>query len=148
MAGYSGTPLPRKLGIKPGHRLVLAGAPWGAGWPAALGALPADVTISARLPPARRADIVLGFFTRAGRLERRLPRLAAAIRPDGALWIAWPKQTANVVTDLTGNVVRAIGLDAGLVDVKVCAIDKTWSGLKFVYRVKDRAALSPRAPRP
>ncbi len=142
MAGYSGTPLPKKLGLKPGHRFVIMGAPWGGGWPKEYGDLPAEVRPAARLPAGRRADIVLAFFTGAAALGRRISRLAGAIKPDGAVWIACPKRAAKMETDLTDNVVRQVGLAAGLVDVKVCAIDATWSGLKFVYRVRDRAKLT------
>lgn len=140
-AGYSGTPLPKKLGLKPGHRLVLAHAPW-RGWPGAYGALPADVTVVAGLHGTAPADVIVGFFMRARELERRFGALAGRLKPDGALWIAWPKLAARKAqgldSDLTDSVVRATGLAAGLVDVKVCAIDETWSGLKFVYRLKDR----------
>jgi len=140
-AGYSGTPLPRKLGVKPGHRLVLAHAPW-RGWPADYGALPDDVTVVAGLRGTAPADVIVAFFMRARDLERRFPPLAARLKPDGALWIAWPKLAAREAqgldSDLSDNTVREIGLAAGLVDVKVCAIDETWSGLKFVIRVKDR----------
>ena len=144
MAGYSGTPLPKKLGLKPGHRFALIGAPgvWQGQWPAEYGELPDRVAVAARLPANRSGDVVLAFFAAANALARRFPSLAGAIKADGMVWIAWPKQAAKNDTDLTGNVVRAIGLRAGLVDVKVCAIDDTWSGLKFVYRVKDRAALT------
>lgn len=142
MAGYSGTPLPKKLGLKPGHRFVIMGAPWGGGWPKEYGDLPTEVRPAARLPAGRRADTVLAFFTGAAAFRRRFSRLAGAIKPNGAVWIAWPKRAAMMETDLSDNVVREVGLAAGLVDVKVCAIDATWSGLKFVYRVRNRAALS------
>ena len=84
------------------------------------------------------ADIVLGFFDSAARLDKRLPALKAKIRQDGMVWLAWPKQASGKATDLNGNAVRAAGLGAGLVDVKVCAIDETWSGLKLVIRLADR----------
>lgn len=144
MAGYSGTPLPKKLGLKPGHGFALVGAPtdWNGQWPAAYGALPDGVAVAMRLPARRRGDVVLAFFTAANALARRFPALAGAIKTDGMVWIAWPKRAAKMDTDLSDNVVREIGLAAGLVDVKVCAIDDIWSGLKFVYRVADRNALN------
>jgi hypothetical protein len=133
-AGYSGTPLPRKLAIKPGARVALLGAP--AGFEQTLGELPDGVTIlrSARGP----LDVIVSFQTQRADLERRLPPLRAALDPAGGLWIAWPKRASGVATDLTENVVRELGLAAGLVDNKVCAIDEVWSGLRFVYRLRDR----------
>jgi hypothetical protein len=141
--GYSGTPLPQKLGLKPGARFVLDRAPpeWAGAWPETYGALPDGVTVATRLPRARSADVVLSFHTEAKVLDVRLAALAGAILPDGSMWIAWPKRAAKVPTDVTENVVRDLALAAGLVDVKVCAIDEIWSGLKLVYRTKDRAAL-------
>ena len=134
-AGYSGTPLPRKLGIKPGQRIAVLGAPPAFG--DALGELPEGVD-SPRTALRGPLDLVVAFFIERQELERRLPRLIAALDPAGALWIAWPKRASRVETDLTEDVVRALGLAAGVVDVKVCAIDATWSGLKLVVRVKDR----------
>ena len=136
-AGYSGTPLPRKLGIKPGHRVLLSGAP--AGFRATLGTLPGDVSVATRA--ARRDfDVVLLFAVSRTRLAKRLAELKDRIDADGAIWACWPKKASGVDSELDGNVVRAAGLDAGLVDVKVCAVDETWSGLRLVYRVEDRAA--------
>jgi len=134
-AGYSGTPLPRKLGIKPGQRVAFVDAP--PAFADALGALPEGV---GRPRTALRGplDLVVAFFDARRELERRLPRLVAALDPAGALWIAWPKRAARVDTDLTEDVVRELALAAGVVDVKVCAIDATWSGLKLVIRLKDR----------
>lgn len=134
-AGYSGTPLPRKLGIKPGQRIAFLDTP--PSFDDALGELPAGVE---RPRSALRGplDLVVAFFVERRRLERRLPRLAAALDPAGALWIAWPKRASRVDTDLTEDVVRELGLAAGVVDVKVCAIDATWSGLKLVIRLRDR----------
>jgi len=134
-AGYSGTPLPRKLGIKPGQRIAFLDAP--AQFADALGALPEGVA-RPRTTLRGQLDLIVAFFTARRRLERRLPRLVAALDPAGALWIAWPKRAARVETDLTEDVVRELALAAGVVDVKVCAIDATWSGLKFVIRLKDR----------
>ena len=136
MAGYSGTPLPRKLGIKPGHRLGLIGAP--EGFDATLGELPEDVAVRRRLQG--RFDVAVAFFVERRALERRLTALKGALEPAGGLWIAWPKRTSGVSTDLDDNVVRELGLAAGLVDNKVCAIDAVWSGLRFVYRLRDRAS--------
>lgn len=129
MAGYSGKPLVDKLGIKPDHRVVLLGAP--AGYPAELGTHPERVTMSER-PGA--ADVAILFSRAAAVLEKRFAPVAARLRPGGMLWVAWPKRASGQATDLTEDVVRRIGLAAGLVDVKVCAIDDTWSGLKFLRR--------------
>jgi hypothetical protein len=113
---------------------VLAAAP--PGFDAILGELPEDVRVKRRIVGS--ADVVVAFFESRRRLERRLEALARAIHPDGGLWIAWPKRASGVETDMTEDVVREIGLAAGLVDNKVCAIDETWSGLRLVYRLKDR----------
>ena len=134
MAGYSSTPLPKKLCIREGARVALVNAP--PGFESALGELPAGAEF---VPPARRGlDVVLLFAgTRAG-LVRRFAGLASRLAPDGSLWVAWPKKSSGVETDLVESVVQTHGLDAGLVDVKVCAVDETWSGLRFDYRLKDR----------
>jgi hypothetical protein len=135
-AGYSGTPLPRKLGIKPGARVAFPSAP--DGFDRTLGELPPGVDVRAR---ARRPLDVIVFFTQArAELERRMPPLRTALDPAGALWIAWPKRASGVQTDLTEDVVRELALANRLVDVKVAAIDETWSGLKLVIRLKDRPA--------
>ena len=135
-AGYSGTPLPKKLGIKPGHRLGLIGAP--ADFDVTFGELPEDVVVRRR---ARgRLDVVVAFFVERRALERRLDALRTTLDPAGGLWIAWPKRASGVLTDLDETVVRELGLAAGLVDNKVCAIDAVWSGLRFVYRLRDRPA--------
>lgn len=134
-AGYSGTPLPRKLGIKPGQRIAFLDAP--PAFADALGELPEGVGAS-RTTLRGPLDLVVAFFVERRRLAARLPRLIAALDPAGALWIAWPKRASGVVTDVTEDVVRELGLAAGVVDVKVCAIDATWSGLKLVVRLKDR----------
>jgi len=135
-AGDSGTPLPEKLGIRPHARLAVISAP--PGFDETLGALPPGVRVRARVRGP--LDVVVFFVTRQGELTRRFPVLARAIEPAGGLWVAWPKRTAGVVTDLTERAVRDVGLAAGLVDNKVCAIDRTWSGLRFVRRVADRAS--------
>jgi hypothetical protein len=134
-AGYSGTPLPRKLGIKPEARVALIGAP--EGFDATLGELPPGVTVTRRLG-GRPRDVIVAFFSRRTTLERRLPALRSALDPAGGLWLAWPKRASGVDTDLTDDVVRTLGLATGLVDNKVCAIDQVWSGLRLVYRVRDR----------
>jgi hypothetical protein len=141
-AGYSGTPLVRKLGIKPGARLALIGAPREFRQ-STLGPLPDDVVVREDLRGGT-LDVIVAFSERRSELERRLPALRRALDPAGGLWTAWPKRTSGVSTDLTEEVIRRIGLDAGLVDNKVCAIDSVWSGLRFVYRLRDR----PRGPRP
>lgn len=133
-AGYSGTPLPRKLGIKPGARLALLGAP--VGFEATLGELPEAVIV--RRTARGSFDVIVAFSVRRSDLERRLEALRAALDPAGGLWIAWPKRASGVDTDLNENVVRELGLAAGLVDNKVCAIDAVWSGLRLVYRLRDR----------
>lgn len=133
MAGYSGTPLARKLGITEGSRLAVVSSP--NGFCDRL-ELPAGVVL--RLQARGRLDIVVFFVTRRAELARRFPTLQRRLEPDGGLWIAWPKRTSGVATDLTETPVREIGLANGLVDNKVAAIDDTWSGLRFVWRVRDR----------
>jgi hypothetical protein len=134
MAGYSGTPLPRKLGIAPGDRVVFPHEP--VGFRAALGELPEGVAVRSR---ARGPlDVIVAFFTRRAELERSLNRLIANLDPAGGLWIAWPKRSSGVETDITEGVVRDEGVARGLVDNKVCAIDDTWSGLRLVVRLRDR----------
>ncbi len=132
--GYSGTPLVRKLGIKPGGRVALIGAP--DGFDVVLGELPAGVTVVRRLQG--RVDVIVAFFVDRTALERQLPALRAALNPAGGLWIAWPKRASGLPSDIGETTVRGLGLDTGLVDNKICAIDETWSGLRFVYRVADR----------
>jgi hypothetical protein len=128
-AGYSGTPLPTKLGIRPGGRVLLDGPPGGP----ELGALPDRVTVHRR-PGAGTYDVVLLVAPSASRLRERWPRLAPRLATAGRLWVCWPKKSAGVVTDLSEGVVREFGLAQGLVDVKVCAVDATWSGLAFARR--------------
>ena len=134
MAGYSGTQLIKKLGIKEGYRIALVNAP--KGFEKELGSLPSDVRSLAR--PAGPLDFVLLFTKSVAALERDFSNLAEMLLPNGMLWVAWPKKASGVATDLSENNVRQIGLDAGLVDVKVCAVNDVWSGLKFVYRLQDR----------
>ena len=132
-SGYSGTPLPRKLGVKAGHLVLVEGAPLGF----ALEPLPDDVTVHSR---AGRGpyDVVLTFCPDRARLAHRFDPLVARLATAGGLWVGWPKKASGVTTDLTEDVVREVALTAGLVDVKVCAIDDTWSGLKIVRRLRDR----------
>jgi hypothetical protein len=147
MAGYSGTPLAQKIGIKPGHRLVLRNHPQS--FVKDLGKLPEGVAAGDRLNG--KADVVVYFVEKRTALEKDFPVLAAKLEANGMLWIAWPKRASGCPTDLNENLVRETGLGFGLVDVKVCAIDEIWSGLKFVIRLKDRpkhlqgAAAKPQA---
>jgi hypothetical protein len=139
MAGYSGTPLTKKLGIKPGHRMLLLDPP------AAFDLeLPEDVTVQRRL--GGPVDVAMVFVVHRRRLEQRIGRLGEAIAPDGALWVAWPKQASGVPTDVTENVVRDVALPRGLVDVKVAAVDDVWSGLKLVWRLSARPGARPSPP--
>lgn len=132
-AGYSGTPLHKKLGIKSGQKVWFSGAPSGyqevfrhAG----------RVAVATKL--GKDLDFLHFFTASRTTLDREMPRLRDSLKSDGMLWISWPKKSSEVPSDLDENIVREIGLKAGLVDVKVCAVDETWSGLKFVYRLKDR----------
>ena len=134
MAGYSGTPLPRKLGIKEEQRVWFPGSP--PEFPAALGELPPGVEVKRR--PAKGLDVIVFFTTERSQLEKRLPGLGEAIDPAGGLWVAWPKKSSGVATDMTEDAVREVALPLGLVDNKVCAIDETWSGLRLVWRLSER----------
>lgn len=139
-SGYSGTPLPKKLGIKPGHRVLLDSAPDNFETDL-LTPLPDGVSVhqrAARNVATQPYDVIVAFRGSIHDYIARLDRDISRITKSGALWIAWPKKASGVATDLTENVVRDNALDAGVVDVKVCAIDATWSGLKLVYRIKDR----------
>jgi hypothetical protein len=136
MAGYSGTPLVTKLGIKPGCRLLLLHAP--PDFEATLGPLPDEVETATDLSGKRLGDVILFFTARRSLLENQFARLMKRLSPSGGLWISWPKKASGVETDLTEDVIREHALEAGLVDNKVCAIDDTWSGLRLVYRLKDR----------
>ena len=128
MAGYSGKPVVQKLGIKPGFCIFVDGAPSAYG--KIVGKLPADVTVKAGLKPP--LDMVHVFVAQAAGLAGKLRRYRAAIAPDGMIWVSWPKKSSGVATDLTDIVVRDTALPLGLVDIKVCAVDDIWSGLKFV----------------
>ena len=134
MAGYSSRPLWQKLGLKAGQTAVCLNPP--PDYRQMLGELPPRITFSDTLPPV--ADFIHLFTVSLVELEAVLPQLKATLAKDGMLWISWPKKAAKIATDLDGNVVRELGLTAGLVDVKVAAVDEVWSGLKFVYRVLDR----------
>lgn len=131
-AGYSGTPLAKKLGVKEGARVALVRAP--AGFESLLEGLPVGVEFSPEAP----SDVVVCFCSTVDELAASLEALADTLTPAGGLWIAWPKKSSGVATDLGDGIVRQLGLATGLVDNKVCAIDGTWSGLRFVRRVKDR----------
>jgi len=133
-AGYSGTPLINKLGIKENFSIRLVNDP--ANYLKLLGKLPTGITFvqNDREP----ADFIHFFVTRSTILKKQLPSLKKQLKKSGMLWISWPKKSSKMETDVDENFIRDTGLAAGLVDVKVCAVDETWSGLKFVYRLKDR----------
>jgi hypothetical protein len=133
-AGYSKKSLVEKLGIKGGFAISLVGAPQN--YAVTLGKLPSHVEQHNKLQGP--LDFIQFFCSQRTLLEDSFPTLKGALSPSGMLWVSWPKASSGVPTDLTENVVREIGLGYGLVDVKVCAIDEIWSGLKFVYRIKDR----------
>jgi hypothetical protein len=128
---YSQTPLPRKLGVKDGSRVGLQQAPEG---------FAEKIGVSPRT--RGKLDVVILFATRKGELIRHFPVLARRLEPDGGLWVAWPKKSAQVETDLSFETVQKVGLDAGLVDNKSCSMDETWQALRFVYRLADRPANS------
>jgi hypothetical protein len=135
-AGYSGTPLPVKLGIGENDEVALIGAP--ERFEDTLGELPDVACLHTDLADTARYDVIVAFVTRRAELEAELPRLRARMAPACGLWIAWPKRASRVPTDLTDNVVREVALPTGLVDNKVCAIDATWSGLRLVIRRENR----------
>lgn len=135
-AGYSGTPLLKKLGVKEGDRVALVNPP--ADLPGELADLPAGVEPAEVGGDPRSVDVVVLFAPDAAALDSHLEGAKVALRMDGGLWIGWPKKSSGVETDLAREPVRDAGLAAGLVDNKVCAIDSTWSGLRFVYRMEDR----------
>jgi hypothetical protein len=133
-AGHSKRALVDKLGIKPGTAVVVLGAP--SAYRAILGALPDGVTFRSKL--SESAEFIHYFTTKRKTLQADFPRVARALVDEGSLWISWPKRASGVETDLDENVVREIGLAEGVVDVKVCAVDEVWSGLKFVRRLSNR----------
>lgn len=135
MAGYSPNPLLRKLGIKAGHRIQVFNEPdnyWDD-----LGPLPENIEGVDEAAP-ESLDFIHFFTKSAAELKNEIDSLKSRVKKTGMIWISWPKKASKVPTDVTDMVVRNIGLEAGLVDVKVCAVDEVWSGLKFMYRVKDR----------
>ena len=134
MAGYSGTPLAKKLGIKDGHRVGLINPP--DEFAALVEPLPEGVEMVAGV--RSRRDVVVAFLRERGELESKLTAMTKAVFPDGAIWIAWPKKASKVPTTITEDVVREVALPTGLVDNKVCAIDDTWSGLRLVVRRENR----------
>ena len=134
MAGYSGTPLPKKLGVKENQRIALLNAP--ENFQEQLGELPPTTQIVKKL--SAPLDLVMLFVDREKSLATQFPAVATKLSSNGMIWVAWPKKSSGVPTDLIFERVQRIGLDCGLVDVKICAIDEVWSGLKFVIRVKDR----------
>jgi len=141
MAGYSGTPLVKKLGFKEGFRTALVNPP--KGFQKELAPVPNNVSISVGTL-TKPLDLIILFADSQKMLKTEFPRLARKLMENGMLWIAWPKKASGISTDLSDSSVRDIGLAAGLVDVKVCAINDVWSGLQFVSRLEDR---SPRSPR-
>jgi hypothetical protein len=138
VAGYSGKPIVQKLGIKPGFCIFIDGAP--AAYGDIVGKLPADVTVATRLKAP--LDMVHVFATERAGLAGKLRACRDAIAPDGMVWVSWPKKASGVATDLSDVVVRETALPLGLVDIKVCAIDDTWSGLKFVIPKAQRSQRS------
>jgi hypothetical protein len=132
-AGYSGTPLHKKLGVKAGHKVWFSGAPDGYEAELAKGG-----SFDAAKKLAKDMDFIHFFTDSRKALNHELPKLRKSMKPAATLWISWPKKSSGLATDLDENVVREMGLKAGLVDVKVCAVDEIWSGLKFVFRLKDR----------
>jgi hypothetical protein len=136
VAGYSGTPLARKLGIGESDEVALIGAP--EQFEDTLGELPDVASLHTDLADDARYDVIVAFVTGRSELEAELPRLRARMAPACGLWIAWPKRASKVPTDLTDQVIRDVILPTGLVDNKVCAIDDTWSGLRVVIRRENR----------
>ncbi len=137
MAGYSGTPLAVKLGIKEGGTVALLNAP-----PDLITGLPAGVVV--RNQARGHADVVVEIVTKRSKLEQRIGVLEKLIFPSGGLWIAWPKRASGVETDMTDHVVRELALPRGLVDNKICAIDETWTGMRLVWRSELRGSLPDR----
>ncbi|HTA24221.1 MAG TPA: DUF3052 family protein [Terriglobales bacterium] len=144
MAGYSGTPLPRKLGIKEKFQVLLLDIP------ADVKAELKDALATCQLAKDGRKplDFAMIFVKEAADLKKKFSQVAKILAPAGMIWVSWPKKASGVATDLTENDVRNIGLQAGLVDVKVCAVNEVWSGLKFVIRVKDRPARAVKSAKP
>ncbi len=141
-SGYSGTPLAAKLGIRAATRLYVSRAPQD--YAALLAPLPPDVTFVRRIDA--RTDLMHLFDTHSARLAASLARALAAMRADAVIWVSWPKQSSGLATEVTGDVVRRLALPLGLVDVKVCAVDATWSALKLLIRTERRAAHAASRP--
>jgi hypothetical protein len=135
MPGYSGTPLAKKLGLKPDARLALLSAR--VSLLASLAPMPEGVSVASELG-TDNYDVILLFVSSRDALVADFATAAGQLQMSGGLWVGWPKRASGVLTDLTEDVVREVGLAAGLVDNKVCAIDDTWSGLRFVFRLRDR----------
>jgi hypothetical protein len=134
MPGYSGTPLPKKLGIKSGHRVCLFDAP-----PEVHAELSSELAACEIVRTGKTPlDFAMVFTKSKSVLAKEFERISKRLAPAGMLWVGWPKKSSGVPTDVDENIVRTIGLAAGLVDVKVCAVTEVWSGLKFVRRLKDR----------
>ena len=136
MAGYSGTPLPRKLGLKPNARFGAFNAP--DHFEELLGELPSGVTLRDASRGSAPLDVIVCFVSSLGELRRILPRARKRLDPSGGLWLCWPKKASGIITDVSENAVRDLGLASSLVDNKVCAIDEVWSGLRLVVRLRDR----------
>lgn len=136
MAGYSGTPLPRKLGLKPHARFGVFNAP--DGFETLLGELPPGVALRDGARGSAPLDVIVCFVASLSELKRVLPRARKRLDPSGGLWLCWPKKASGIATDVTENEVRSLGLASSLVDNKVCAIDEVWSGLRMVVRLRDR----------
>jgi hypothetical protein len=141
-AVYTGTPLPRKLGIGDGDEVALIGAP--ERFEDTLGELPDVASVHTDLADDARYDVIVAFITERAELEAELPRLRARMAPACGLWIAWPKRASGLPTDMTDQVIRDVALPTGLVDNKVCAIDDTWSGLRLVIRRENRLPAAKR----
>jgi hypothetical protein len=138
-AGYSRTPLEKKLGIKPESNIFIMNPPDNL---FSILELPAGITLNSR--SQRLIDFALLFVRTERDISKQFGKLASRLKADGILWVAWPKKSSGVETDLSFNLVQRIGLETGLVDTKICAIDETWSGLKFVFRLKDRGVIRSR----
>ncbi|HYQ04965.1 MAG TPA: hypothetical protein VER96_40090 [Polyangiaceae bacterium] len=136
MAGYSGTPLPRKLGLKPSARFGTLNAP--DGFAKQLGELPAGVTLRDASRGSTPLDVIVCFVSSLAELTRLFPRARKRLDSSGGLWLCWPKKASGIKTDVDENAIRNLGLASALVDNKVCAIDEVWSGLRFVVRLRDR----------
>ena len=135
MAGYSGRPVVEKLGIKPGYRVLVINAP--ARYREILRPLPHGVSVLSR--PANNVDLIHLFVSRRAEIEKELPRQRRIMPDSGVLWVSWPKKASGLSTDMTEDVVREVALPLGLVDIKVCAVDDVWSGLKLMVRRELRA---------